>query len=99
MLKLQPNPTFKVKVGIPIPGDKRHDVTFTFNHMTRTEFDKFSFTDVEIDGLMRICAGWDGVEADFSRETLQRLCDVYPGSAFAIADAYARELHGGRLGN
>jgi hypothetical protein len=101
MLKLQPNPTFKAKVGIPVPGeDKRPIVTFMFNHMSKAEFDKFDPKgENDVQTLMRICAGWEGVDADFSQENLSKLCDAYPGSAFTIAEAYAKELHGGRLGN
>jgi hypothetical protein len=99
MLRLQASPTFKAKVGIPVPGEKRHEITVTFNHMTREAFNTFDFTSGEIDGLMKIVAGWDGVEAEFSRETLAQLCNVYPGSAYAIGSAFATELHGQRLGN
>lgn len=101
MLKLQPNPTFKAKVGIPVPGEEtRPIVTFVFKHMSKADFDKFNPAgEKDVETLMRICAGWEGVDAEFSAETLGRLCDVYPGSAFAIAEAYAKELHGGRLGN
>jgi hypothetical protein len=102
MLKLQPNPTFKCKVGIPIPGEqKRHDITLTFKHMPRAQFEAFQAADGEadVDTLMRIIAGWDGVDGDFSRENLLALTEAYPGASFAIGTAYANELHGRRLGN
>lgn len=100
MLKLQPNPTFRAKVGIPIPGEeKRAEVWFIFNHMTREEFEAFDFKTGELDGLMKICAGWEGVDGEFSRERMQTLINVYPGAGFAIGNAFGRELYGNRLGN
>ena len=102
MLKLQPNPTFKCKVGIPVPGEeKRVDVTFTFRHMTRSEFEAFNPSgEQDADTLLRIVAGWGSdIDGEFSRETLAKLVDIYPGSAYAIAHAFATELHGNRLGN
>jgi hypothetical protein len=37
-LTLNGNPTFKAKVGIPVPGSEPVDVEFEFKHKTRTEF-------------------------------------------------------------
>lgn len=104
MLKLQAEPTFKATVVIPVPGiesAKRPKVLFTFKHMTRAEFEAFKQGDEEKDAetLMRICAGWDGVDGEFNAENFGRLLQAYPGSAYAIANAYALELYGNRLGN
>lgn len=104
MLKLQAEPTFKAKVGIPIPGverAKRPQVVFVFRHMSRADFEQFKQDDGEKDAttMMRICAGWEGVDGDFSAENFERLLQAYPGAAFVIATAYAEELYGNRLGN
>lgn len=36
-LKLNPEPTFKLKVGIPVPGKGEIPVEFTFRHRTREQ--------------------------------------------------------------
>jgi len=104
-LKLEANPTFRAKVGIPIPGEtRRHPVTFVFKHMAKTEFEAFAPTEgaSDVDTTLRYVEGWgDEIDEPFSRETLAKLLEAYPGAAFAIGDTYAAELYGksGRLGN
>ena len=38
---LNPAPTFKAKVDIPVPGGKVEKVEFTFRHRTREEFQRW----------------------------------------------------------
>lgn len=100
MLKLDPNPTFNAVVEIPVPGDKPAKVGFTFKHMTRKQFNEFQAENLkDVDAILRIAKDWDGVDAEFSRESVERLIDAYHGAAYAIADAYTRELNKARLGN
>lgn len=40
-LKLNPEPTFKATVGIPVPGVGNVDVEFTFKHRTRKAITDF----------------------------------------------------------
>ncbi len=104
-LKLNPAPTFKAKVGIPVPGqDKPEEIVCIFKHMTRDAFAAFgdpveakSRTDVE--SLMAIMAGWDGVDAEFSADAVAMVVQQYHGAAFAITSAYIAELTKARLGN
>lgn len=107
MLKLQPAPTFKARVGIPVPGqDKTVQVMCTFAHMTRDEYAAFSIGEgaaarSDVDSIMAILRGWDeaDIDAAFSREAVALLIQQYHGAAFAIAEAYAIELKGARAKN
>lgn len=105
MLKLQPNPTFTAKVGIPVPGqDKPAEITCIFAHMDRDEFKVFAAPDAaaarsDAESLQRILRGWEGVDAPFSAEAVATLCRQYHGAAFAISSAYVAELTKARLGN
>ena len=104
-LRLNPAPTFRAKVGIPVPGQEKPEVIVCeFKHMTRDAFRAFSEqvnagTVSEVDSLMAMLAGWDGVDAPFSREAVQTMVQAYHGAAYAIAQDYARELTAARLGN
>ena len=105
MLKLQPNPTFKAKVGIPVPGaDKPAEIVCVFAHMTRDEYQAFADPAAlasrgDLDSLIRILRGWEGVDAEFSADALAMLCQQYHGAAFAISSAFVQELTRARLGN
>lgn len=114
MLKLTPNPTFKAKVGIPIPGEKDVPVVFEFRHMTREELkawvkprleappvdaDAESLPDPLIAAAQEVVVGWTGIDEAFSPEALLVLFDNYPGSAFAIVQAFSDELGKARAKN
>ena len=99
MFKLQPNPTFKKTVSIPVPGEEAVAVTFIFKHMGRKAFKKFyeSLTSTksnreDADVLLEIVEGWEGVDGDFNKENLDLLLDNYFGSAMAILEAYQAAL-------
>ena len=101
--KLNPEPTFKASVRIPVPGGESEPVEFTFKHRTTTQIKSFfleeckgSKSDVDVVKLMVV--GW-GLDDAFNDENLGRLIDNYPGSRRAITDAYFDELTKGRLGN
>ncbi|MBV2160247.1 phage tail assembly chaperone [Achromobacter denitrificans] len=99
---LNPKPTFKKKVPLPIPGDGFEDVEFTFKHRTRDEFKEFldglkdRVDDVEL--LMDIVSGWV-LEDPFDAENVGRLVQGYPGSARAVLGTYIDELSKAREGN
>lgn len=100
-LKLNPEPTFKAKVGIPVPGSRPVDVEFTFKHRARDEIlawldDNRDATDVQ--SVEQCVVGW-GLEDEFSRENVERLCNNYPGAGMAILAAYLDELRGARAKN
>ncbi len=104
MFKLNPNPTFKAKVGIPTPGGKTQDIEFEFRHRTVSAFDAFIRDEKvrtmdNLDFVMELVVGWSGVDADFSRDAVSTLLENYHGAAFAIRDAYLSELSAARLKN
>lgn len=103
---LQPKPTFKSEVSIPVPGGKEGTIKFEFKHKGRKELRVFIESlgkeDAQRDdaeALMDIVAGWEGVDEKFSKEALETLVDAYPGAASAIFTAYHRALLEGRAKN
>ncbi len=105
MLKLQPNPTFWAKVGIPVPGQAEPaTIECEFAHMDRDEFRQFASPEAaatrsDAESLARILRGWKGVDTTFSPEAVATLCRQYHGAAFAISSAFVQELTKARLGN
>jgi hypothetical protein len=100
-LKLNPSPTFKADVMIPVPGDKPAPVKFTFKHRTKEQASEFvSEEEREIDAaaVMEMAEGWD-LEDDFTAENVGRLLENYIGAAAAIFITYIRELRGAREKN
>lgn len=100
-LSLTAAPTFKAKVGIPVPGARPAEVEFTFKHKTRDEID--AWIDVRKDGkdeeaLVDIIAAWELDDA-VTAENIDRLCNVYPGATRAIFATYLEELRGARAKN
>lgn len=93
-LKLNPDPTFKAKVGIPVPGAGLDFVEFTFKHRTRDELDSFLKTADELRDaalIMEVASGWELVEA-FTTENVTRLVQNYIASPQAVFQAYLDEL-------
>lgn len=105
MLKLQPNPTFRAEVGIPVPGQAEPvKIWCVFAHMDRDEFRDFAAPEAstarsDAESLQRILRGWEGVDAAFSAEAVAMLCKQYHGAAFAISSVFVNELTKARLGN
>lgn len=104
-LKLNPEPTFKSKVGVPVPGGRTAEVEFTFRYRSKSELKKWNDEiaeapkDADEAALFRtFVVAWD-LEDEFSDENIRRLCDAYPGAASAAVDVYLRESWGARRGN
>lgn len=100
-LKLNPEPTFKAKVGIPVPGSRPAEVLFTFKHRTRDEvlaWVEGSRDATDVDSVLDVVVGWE-LEDEFNRENVERLCNNYPGSGLVIISAYLDELRGARVKN
>jgi hypothetical protein len=100
-LILTANPTFKVKVAIPVAGGSPVDVEFTFKHRTRDAFKDFleklrDRDDVEV--IADIASGWDLDDA-FDADSVEQLTQNYLGSARAIIETYINELTNAKLGN
>lgn len=101
MLCLKANPTFKAKVGIPVPGGEPVQVEMEFRHRTRDELVKFleSSADMNDDeAVMAVITGW-GLDDKLTRENVHRLTQNYYGAGRAIVDKYLAELTQARLGN
>lgn len=101
-LKLQPDPTFKAKVEISVPGAAAAKVEFTFKHRTRQEMDRFlkAVSDMKDDTemILALASGWDLAD-DFTEENVRTLCDCYIAAPAAIFDSYLQELSGNRRKN
>lgn len=54
--------------------------------------------DTNSDYIMKIVDGWN-LDADFSRASVQQMCDEYPGAAMAVIDSYRLAITEGRQGN
>jgi len=104
MFTIKANPTFDATVKIPVPGGQTADLALTFKHMTRDKVKEFfdrAASSEETDGslLSEIIAGWTGVDAEFSEEALDELCQNYHGAIPAIFDCYLAELSKARSKN
>lgn len=113
MFKIKPNPTFRARVPMPVPGVPEADrpkVEFEFRHKTKTEVAAFiehckANPDADVDSLMQIIVGWsgvvdeDGVPIAFSRDQLAALAENYLSAPVAIASAYQMELAAAKTGN
>lgn len=103
MLKLQPNPTFKAKVGIPVPGQKADaQVEFEFRYMTREDWEQLiqsreKMTDDE--AAAEVVVGWSGVDEAFSPDAMAKMLKFFPTAGTAIAEVYLRELFKAKQGN
>ena len=100
-IRLNPDPTFKTKVSIPVPGASPAPVEFTFKHRTREAIvawmdevkDK---TDVEL--VQDVASAWE-LDDEFNAENIARLCNNYAGAGTSILSAYISELAGARSKN
>lgn len=103
MFKLQPNPTFKSKVALSVPGsDKPITVGITFKHLSRPQIkDYFAALDGKTDAeaLGEVITGWDDIDGEFSQDNLQALLDNYPTAGGELFEAFRRDLMESRRKN
>ena len=104
MLKLQPNPTFTAKVGIPVPGGEPVQIKLTFKHMTRAALEQFLTGEEaakrsDVDTVLAIVDAWDGVDAPYNRESVDAALSQYHAFARSVVSAWVTELTQARLGN
>ncbi len=93
---LEAAPTFKLKVDIPIPGQKPEKVELTFRHRTREELDTYLRAlpgRDEVDILKDVLVGWELGDV-FNDANLAKMNQNYPAAFRAIHDAYLEELAG-----
>lgn len=98
-----------------MPGGSVGVINFTFKHRTKTsikelltsftppvdadEATKAAFTapeDVEV--ILDLATGWD-LDEPFDAKSVERMTEVYAGSAQAVINAYLTELSGARVKN
>lgn len=97
MLKIQPDPTFTSRVEIPTPAGAV-GIKVEFKHMDTDEFQSFidkSATEADRsneDTIMEIAVGWTGLDGDFSRDNVAKLCKSYHAAAGAIVETFVNEL-------
>jgi hypothetical protein len=97
-LTLNPSPTFKAKVDIPVPGSADVSVEFVFKYRDREESAKFreEFANADdVDLIMAVCTGWE-LDDEFSKENVEKLCRCYPLVGVRLIAAYFAELMGVR---
>ncbi len=91
---LDPNPTFDLKVPVPVPGAGFAEIILTCKYRNKTQFSQFldeikDKSDAEI--VRSVVLGWN-IDAEFNEENLNKLVENYMGSASSIVRAYAEEL-------
>lgn len=96
MFKLQPNPTFFAKVGIPIAGQEKLEIIdVEYKYLTRTALKSYfeglkGKTDAQ--ALGEIVIGWRIPDVEFSASALETLIDNYPAAAEAFFESFKAEL-------
>lgn len=93
-LKLQPEPTFRAKVCIAVPGAAPVDVEFTFKYRNRDEVQAFIDASKERDNvatILEMCTGWELADA-FDAENVGTLALNYIAAPEAIFTTYLDEL-------
>nr|WP_286948255.1 phage tail assembly chaperone [Pseudomonas sp. UBA6718] len=99
--KLDPAPTFKAKVAIPVPGGAAVPVEFEFRHFPKDEYIELfapdnQLPDVEL--IEKICVGWE-LDDPFNKESIEKLRQNYQAAPGAIVRKFAEEIGPARLGN
>jgi hypothetical protein len=97
MFKLQPNPTFKMEVKIPVHGADPQPITIVVNHMSMPDFEAHmksektkAMTDLQFIG--EIVKDWEGVDVAYSRDALAMLLDNYASAGRRIIERYVEEV-------
>jgi hypothetical protein len=102
MFKLEPNPTFEVRVQGFVPGRQSDGLFVTFRHQTGEQFQAWlqSFADKTVEDLVvDVVHAWRDAPREFSREALQDIAKTYPAFVPALIDAYRTELFEARRKN
>jgi hypothetical protein len=92
-LKLQPDPTFKSKVGIPVVGDVDALVEFTFKFRTKDELQAFiaiSADRPDTETILEMATAWDLTDP-FNAASIDLLVQTHIGAPRSIFDKYVDE--------
>src|SRR5690606_35526643 len=68
MLKLQPDPTFRAKVGIPVPGGATTEIEVECKHITKDALEPKLKELTDDQFAAEVVVGWSGVDEAFSAE-------------------------------
>lgn len=103
MLKIQANPTFTSRVEIPTP-EGPVAIKVVFKHMDTDAFKEFIDREAKLqrsneDAIMNIADGWSGVDGEFNRENIAKVCKQYHAAAGVIVETFITELTQAKAGN
>ncbi len=99
--KIQANPTFKINVAIPTPGEKAQILSVTFRHKRKKEVTSWlAAANAAGDqaSLLEVIADWD-YPGGVTPETVDELLESYPGAGLALYRGYLDELNGAERKN
>lgn len=100
-LRLVPDPTFKAKVAIPVPGQRDALVEFTFKYRNADQLLEWvsnSRDALDADLVFECAIGW-ALDDEFTADNVRTLCNNYPGAGNAIVSVYLDESRGARAKN
>lgn len=111
-LALNPAPTFKATVHIPVAGGEPVPVVMSFKYRTRRALDEFlkkRDADAQLPDddpakpseaqlVMDCVEGWE-VDDAFTLSVVEHLLDTHHAAGFAILGTYLQTLQAGRKGN
>ncbi|MGY3265162.1 phage tail assembly chaperone [Lysobacter sp. HA35] len=93
-LSLNPPSAFKSRVEIPVAGSRAVAVDFTFKYRDREALRQFvGEMHGDAEAVLHAVEGWE-LDDDFNEANVRKLCNSYPGAAFAIVNEYLRQLQG-----
>ena len=99
-LKLNPDPTFRKGVEVPVPGGSA-EINCEFKYRDRDEVEAWwtknenaSAAEVVLDCVV----SWD-LDDELTAENVKLLCKRYPQAGHQIIHQYLRDLAGIRQGN
>jgi hypothetical protein len=102
VLKLNPNPTFKVDIELPTT-DGKMSFKGVFKYLTRKAWSEkvAAFGDATTikDVLMDVMVGWEDVDEPFSAEAVEKLSDTHHNAMAVIYQRFIEGLTQGKLGN
>lgn len=103
MLKIQANPTFMSRVAIPTP-EGEIAIKVEFKHMDIDTYAEFIQKEATLnrsneDAIMDIAAGWSGVDGEFNRDNVAKVCKQYHAAAKAIVETFIKELTQAKVEN
>ena len=106
MFVLKHDPVFTTDVTIPRADGKDGKLRLKFKHKDREALKSFmeelsaegsKRSDLEV--LLEIVAGWEEVDAPFTKDNFDALLKTFHGSATAIFNAYVPALMDGQAKN